>query len=298
MKPTRSRKYCQDCGAKKIHFETEEKALSFIRFNQDEIKEERGYSPVRAYYCLACGCWHVTSSEAFPYKSLTQKVLEAYRSIAKKKKHKLYASPRELGLTVVNDEKLKGIIEKNVEERELLLAKEEHRQKVHAIQLVLKRSIEIINRPIIKQQQVLDKQKRWLETTETQLIAYENRLKNWKKTIDLIKKCESMKRMIKNYPIDSEYEPIVNSYVDRLDHIVEEYNLVIDLIDRITSGLQDASSYLQSCMYSHVSYILKEVSKAQESLSAMNIEGLVDAAQYWQETLDFFKRKTEDILKE
>ena len=42
-------------------FETEEKALRFIKFNADDIKETgNGIVPTRAYYCQVCGGWHVT----------------------------------------------------------------------------------------------------------------------------------------------------------------------------------------------------------------------------------------------
>ena len=62
MKPSKSRVYCPECGRQKILFETEKKALNFIKFNSEEIKEESGRAPIRAYYCEFCGGWHVTSS--------------------------------------------------------------------------------------------------------------------------------------------------------------------------------------------------------------------------------------------
>lgn len=40
--------------------ETEKKALNFIKFNGNEIEEISGFAPTRAYYCTACGGWHVT----------------------------------------------------------------------------------------------------------------------------------------------------------------------------------------------------------------------------------------------
>lgn len=62
MKPIKSRIYCPECGRQKILFETEKKALNFIKFNSEEIEEESGRAPIRAYYCEFCGGWHVTSS--------------------------------------------------------------------------------------------------------------------------------------------------------------------------------------------------------------------------------------------
>lgn len=62
MKPIKSRIYCPECGRQKILFETEKKALNFIKFNSEEIEEESGRAPIRTYYCEFCGGWHVTSS--------------------------------------------------------------------------------------------------------------------------------------------------------------------------------------------------------------------------------------------
>ncbi len=61
MKPTKNRHYCNGCQHHKMLFETKEEAVRFINFNADTIEEETGKRPVRAYYCYACGGWHVTS---------------------------------------------------------------------------------------------------------------------------------------------------------------------------------------------------------------------------------------------
>ena len=50
MKPSK-RIYCRECGRSKLLFETEQKALRFIKFNADEIEAETGRKPERAYYC-------------------------------------------------------------------------------------------------------------------------------------------------------------------------------------------------------------------------------------------------------
>lgn len=59
MKP-KNRIYCRSCGRSKMLFETEKKALTFLKFNQDEILEENEVAPERAYYCESCMGWHVT----------------------------------------------------------------------------------------------------------------------------------------------------------------------------------------------------------------------------------------------
>ena len=41
-------------------FETEKKALLFIKFNSDEILVDNVVTPTRAYYCESCMGWHVT----------------------------------------------------------------------------------------------------------------------------------------------------------------------------------------------------------------------------------------------
>lgn len=61
-------------------FESEKNALNFIKFNADEIREENGKAPERAYYCDVCIGWHVTSMENFDtassYELIKQKVAD------------------------------------------------------------------------------------------------------------------------------------------------------------------------------------------------------------------------------
>ena len=59
MKP-KNRVFCIQCLRHKMLFESESKALNFINYNSDAVKGESGFAPVRAYYCSACGGWHVT----------------------------------------------------------------------------------------------------------------------------------------------------------------------------------------------------------------------------------------------
>lgn len=79
IKPSKKVK-CLECNRKKMLFATEKEALDFIRFNQQEIYEENGFAPVRAYWCEACGGWHLTHRESYlEGPTLTQTVISAYR---------------------------------------------------------------------------------------------------------------------------------------------------------------------------------------------------------------------------
>lgn len=90
MKPTKNRIYCRDCGRFKMVFENEKKANTFIKFNGDEIEAASGFAPIRAYYCIVCGGWHVTSKEEVPgLKSPTEIRLEKYEEQKKNKELRL-----------------------------------------------------------------------------------------------------------------------------------------------------------------------------------------------------------------
>lgn len=82
MKPTKNKVYCPAADRSKMLFETERKAENFIRFNAEEIRDSKGYAPQRAYYCEACGGWHVTHHKS--YRSDTDnrnpgQVIQKYR---------------------------------------------------------------------------------------------------------------------------------------------------------------------------------------------------------------------------
>lgn len=83
MKPTKNHYYCYDCGKTKMLFETEKKALTFIRFNAEEIASHNadGKAPSRAYYCVACLGWHTTGSLEPPTHS--SRVEQYLRSLTK-----------------------------------------------------------------------------------------------------------------------------------------------------------------------------------------------------------------------
>lgn len=59
MRPNdKNRIMCPDCGRPKMQFESERKAQDFIKWNADDF--ENGGESLRAYYCKACCCWHVS----------------------------------------------------------------------------------------------------------------------------------------------------------------------------------------------------------------------------------------------
>lgn len=87
MKPTRNKVFCLDCERTKMLFETEQKAKTFIRFNSEEILAVSGYSPQRAYFCLFCDGWHVTSTKQFIGLSRKERLLT--ESMKPKEAHKL-----------------------------------------------------------------------------------------------------------------------------------------------------------------------------------------------------------------
>lgn len=77
MKPTKNRYFCPDARRTKMLFETEGSAKRFIQFNSEEILEDEGKAPVRAYYCVACAGWHVTSlKEKGNFKSRIERYFE------------------------------------------------------------------------------------------------------------------------------------------------------------------------------------------------------------------------------
>lgn len=79
MKAIKNKVHCLDCGRAKMLFETEKKALTFIKFNKDEIEAENGYRPVRTYYCMFCNGWHTTSNPKAFGKSRNEYLFEKFQ---------------------------------------------------------------------------------------------------------------------------------------------------------------------------------------------------------------------------
>ena len=62
MRPNdKNRIMCPDCGRPKMQFESERKAQDFIKYNADDF--ENGGESLRAYYCNACCCWHISHKQ-------------------------------------------------------------------------------------------------------------------------------------------------------------------------------------------------------------------------------------------
>ena len=61
--PSKNLRFCPQCRRQKMLFQTEAEALRFIAYNGEDIRLESGFAPTRAYYCEACGGYHLTSQE-------------------------------------------------------------------------------------------------------------------------------------------------------------------------------------------------------------------------------------------
>jgi len=85
-KPKSSRVVCPACGRMKMVFETEKKAQNFMKFNNQNF-DNTEVVPVRAYYCAACGGWHVTKRKTWnKYKEdPAEKLVRAYKNATEKK---------------------------------------------------------------------------------------------------------------------------------------------------------------------------------------------------------------------
>lgn len=74
-------------------FESEQAANRFMEFNAEEIQEENGKAPVRAYYCDMCLGWHLTSLAEFSEES-SIKVVERRFSALKTSPEKYKADTK------------------------------------------------------------------------------------------------------------------------------------------------------------------------------------------------------------
>lgn len=285
MRPTKSIKYCYDCGFRKIHFETEEKALNFIRFNAEEIWNKKGYAPLRAYYCISCGCWHLTSKPAFPYKSRTQKVLEAYKPLKQNKTACNYTA-RPWGLKMVKDESLKQLAANNIQKIADQKKAVRQREKVFRILKILKKLKADKERPEIE--------KRWLANRERELCEMEESLNEWVKIESLPGKCKHLKSCINNMKLTHDNAIIASSLLSRADTILKKRNEIIDLTDKITQSLQDAYSYLQSNIYASAKARVKDAESALSHLLVLQTNGFSDAIEIWDRLIIKYKTIIED----
>jgi hypothetical protein len=108
MKPNKSKVYCRDAGRSKILFETEKKAMNFIKFNAEDIKAASGYSPTRTYFCVSCGGYHVTSNKAASYfESRDRLMVQAYDTHTQDKYKQLEAQAARMDLQMMEARRLK-----------------------------------------------------------------------------------------------------------------------------------------------------------------------------------------------
>ena len=79
---------CPDCGRPKMLFETERKAMDFIKWNGDEINVPDGYT-LRVYYCPSCCGYHISHQKYWRgYDNSTKRLLDAYQT-TQGKRHKI-----------------------------------------------------------------------------------------------------------------------------------------------------------------------------------------------------------------
>ena len=72
----KNRVMCPDCRRQKMLFESESKANNFIKWNKDDI--ENG-DKLRAYYCSACGGWHISHQKFHKdMEGRTDELIEKY----------------------------------------------------------------------------------------------------------------------------------------------------------------------------------------------------------------------------
>lgn len=291
MRPTKSIKYCYDCGFCKIHFESEEKAMNFIRFNAEEIRKEKGYAPLRTYYCISCGCWHLTSKPAFRYKSRTQKVLEAYKP-QKQNKAVCNYTARDWGLTLINDESLIQMAASNIQKIADQKKAIRQREKVLRILKILRKLKADKERPEIE--------KRWMANRERELYEMEESLNQWVKVGSLPDKCKRFMRCVNSMKLTHSNALIASSYIVRVDNILKKRKEVIDLADEITHSLQDAYSYLQSDMFASVKAKVKDAESALMRIEKIQTNGLSDIMEIWYNTINNYKKiiKSRDFLNE
>ena len=77
MKPTKSRVMCPDCGKQKMLFESEKKANTFLKFNEEEVNPD-GTREMRVYYCPACCGYHISSHEYNGDGRSTDRLIDCY----------------------------------------------------------------------------------------------------------------------------------------------------------------------------------------------------------------------------
>lgn len=285
MRPTRSRKYCHDCGFRKIRFSSEEKALNFIRFNAEEIQGQKGYAPIRAYYCDTCGCWHLTSKPDFPFKSRTQRVLEAYHATHPEGQMPEWCK-RAPCLITVKDEALNQIVADNFKLMAEKKAAEERKKKVRKILHMLTELKAEKERPA--------KEEKWLEDREQELCLLEERLNRWVHIAKLPKLCLQFRNQVNSKLLTHANALRAYEFLVRVDEILERRNEILALVDAVTLHLLDAYSYKQSDMYASVKAKVREAESALKRLEQLHHEGFAEAMEVWRSVIDDYNLHLRD----
>jgi len=134
MKPQKNIRFCYGCHRSKMFFETKSKADNFIKFNKDEILKEKGYAPVRSYYCEFCCGFHVTSNSSIEVgERLDEKEHEILTQFSQTKLDGLYFNEFYVGMQKEIDQAKKLIYECDFQKIEQLREKLENLRTQHKV---------------------------------------------------------------------------------------------------------------------------------------------------------------------
>ena len=134
MKPQKNIRFCYGCHRNKMFFETKSKADNFIKFNKDEILKEKGYAPVRSYYCEFCCGFHVTSNSSIEVgERLDEKEHEILTQFSQTKLDGLYFNEFYVGMIKEIDLAKKMLYECDFQKIEQLREKLQNLRTQHKI---------------------------------------------------------------------------------------------------------------------------------------------------------------------
>lgn len=134
MKPQKNIRFCYGCHRNKMFFETKSKADNFIKFNKDEILKEKGYAPVRSYYCEFCCGFHVTSNSSIEVgERLDEKEHEIMTQFSQTKLDGLYFNEFYVGMIKEIDLAKKMLYECDFQKIEQLREKLQNLRTQHKV---------------------------------------------------------------------------------------------------------------------------------------------------------------------
>jgi len=233
--------------------------LNFLRFNAEEIKENSGYAPVRAYFCMACGCWHVSSRAEYNHRSFTEVVIAAANvTLPKVRRKACRYTPREFGLTFVHDDALLDLAKRNLESENL---------------------------------------QSWYIIEGYEVQKLERRIARWHKIEDFPLRCMELIGTIKQKQHDGHDSESMNELIERLQLCTYFYNKVKVLLLRVAGDLRDCGTYIDCQMYAAASKKLVQAISSLIQLEDLRITGLKKSLKSWSETIDDYKKclKTKKI---